>query len=987
MTLHRHTIGTCTTLLGAVLLGGGAWQDVEAQRDSAARVPLRFAWPIGLRGRIDLHTTRVELKKGVLDTTEQRMSTRFTVERHPEGRLVAFSDFRVATDSGNAALDVVSRADPQSLPGLVVDGNGVLQRLERFEPFVESVRRSLAPAIDSLVGRSPGAVQLLDRMLHPDVLLRQISDDWALAVTFWSNEDLVPGTVYEYADSAANAVTPDVTVGVQYEFALEKRAACQLGRADSTCVALIVISEPSPAAMKASASGLIGQFLGGRDTRWKMDSLSAMNRVYVVTEPATLVPHRVIVEQVIRGLMRGPVDSTLTLLRYSKRFYHLSYDREPSALYRAAAVGDDRAVAALLRSGASADSANLDEETPLFAAARGGYTAVVRRLIAGGADARRAYALARQRGAVDAMRALRPHARGESSPGSLRSALAQYEQGDVAGAIPLLADAAIAERRPGDAHAWLALALHRVGRPTDARALAHAVLAVDACSSLAHTTVAESHGAWRPAWPSSKTDSVERHLTRAVACDSTNFRAWMALTTHRARRGDSEDDAPIVGRMPAGVLTRAVRSLARWTLDAVPPNAIVVVSTPIEYFAMRAVQVAESRRGDAVVLRGDLMELPEYQRVASRRASSPVAATARGWYELRRDGKVARPVVFTLTLEADSTIYPFVAPSGPFITVRSDTAEKLRLPLPATVLPFFARAPVADLVATPSSTAMHGDEPAPSFVGIAVRGAVLYLMAMDEEYIDLDRSQLAAVDSLVEWTLRHAEKVDSSWAADITRALASPYIGKTAALARLNDWPAAHGAAERAARLDPTHAGAWSWIGYLALLMGRFDAADSAMRRAQALRPTLSTELNIATIARFRGNLDTALVWLRFAERSATGDRLTDTRYMYTLWHFSYLPVTRGDTITIRKSGRLQTTDEKLSFLRYGLAIVLAMRGDVAGANRELAVARRLGSSRDIRCFMASNMDSARSFGPSTPTADRWLQREAATLRAGVSCP
>jgi tetratricopeptide (TPR) repeat protein len=431
----------------------------------------------------------------------------------------------------------------------------------------------------------------------------------------------------------------------------------------------------------------------------------------------------------------------------------------------------------------------------------------------------------------------------------------------------------------------------------------------------------------------------------------------------------------------------AVRAFARWTLDAAPPNAIVVTMSPLEYFVMRAVQVAEGRRGDAVVLRGDLLETPQYQRLASRRSSSPVAATVRGWHELLREGKVARPVVFTLTFEGDSTSYPVVAPHGPFIAVRADTGGKLRLPAPATVHPLFARAPMRELAAVSIARGVQGDEPPPSLVGAVVRGALLYLMAMDEEYIDLDRPQLAHVDSLIDWTRRHAMQADSSWAADATRALANPHIGKTAALARMGDWLAAHAAAEKAARFDPTHAGAWNWIGYLALLMGRFEAADSALRRAQALRPALSTELNIATVARFRGNLDTALVWLRFAERSATGHRLTDTEYMYSLWHFNYVPVTPGDTITIRKTGRLDTTDEKLSFIRYGLAIVLAMRGDVAGASRELAVARRLGSSRDIRCFMASNMDSARSFGRATTAAESWLRREAATLRAGVSCP
>lgn len=42
--------------------------------------------------------------------------------------------------------------------------------------------------------------------------------------------------------------------------------------------------------------------------------------------------------------------------------------------------------------------------------------------------------------------------------------------------------------------------------------------------------------------------------------------------------------------------------------------------------------------------------------------------------------------------------------------------------------------------------------------------------------IDLDRPQLAHVDSLIDWTRRHAMQAGSLWAADITRALADPRI-------------------------------------------------------------------------------------------------------------------------------------------------------------------------------------------------------------------
>jgi tetratricopeptide (TPR) repeat protein len=169
-------------------------------------------------------------------------------------------------------------------------------------------------------------------------------------------------------------------------------------------------------------------------------------------------------------------------------------------------------------------------------------------------------------------------------------------------------------------------------------------------------------------------------------------------------------------------------------------------------------------------------------------------------------------------------------------------------------------------------------------------------------------------------------------------------------------------------------------------LLGQLDAADSALRRALELGPSLSAQLNLAVVARLKGDLDAALAWLRTADSTAVGERLEDESYMYEWWVFNYLPRRPGDTLTIRRTGIARTVDERLSFIHYGLAIVHAMRGEFKAADGALERALRLGASRDVRCFMAANMESADAFVRIGAASRQWLGREASRVRRGVEC-
>ena len=199
---------------------------------------------------------------------------------------------------------------------------------------------------------------------------------------------------------------------------------------------------------------------------------------------------------------------------------------------------------------------------------------------------------------------------GHKAAGSLDEALRLYYQNELDEALPILQN--LAQARPDDAtiHAWLAETYRRLGRKAEAVETAEKALSVDPCNAFALVVIAESVNPIVGTWEGSDSDRTWHQVVEAVRCDSTDGSAWLILWGEALHRGNVPMMRQAERKMiETGFLTEAVLSYSRWTLKALPKNAILITNGDMDTYPTYAVQRVEGFRPDvAVVNRGLLTE-------------------------------------------------------------------------------------------------------------------------------------------------------------------------------------------------------------------------------------------------------------------------------------------------------------------------------------------------------------------------------------------
>jgi hypothetical protein len=260
----------------------------------------------------------------------------------------------------------------------------------------------------------------------------------------------------------------------------------------------------------------------------------------------------------------------------------------------------------------------------------------------------------------------------------LDAALDLYKQNKLDQALPLLGK--MAKEQPSDAevHAWLAETLRRLGKKAEAVSAARDALAIDPRSSFAHTVIADAMDPVFGLWPGANADSTWSHLHAAIACDSTDGNAWLLMWGEAMRRNDAPLAAQSLRRLhETGFLAPAALSYGRWMLSGLPPNAILLTNGDMDTYPPCALQASQGYRTDVIVVNRSLLNTTWYARFLRDHAALPLpfddAALAalepvpseggglltvsdricRAWLEQRAAGTLARPLVFSSTVDPD----------------------------------------------------------------------------------------------------------------------------------------------------------------------------------------------------------------------------------------------------------------------------------------------------------------------------------------------
>jgi hypothetical protein len=227
----------------------------------------------------------------------------------PEGRWLRVS-VRDAEAEGDTPGLEVNVALNETLDQ-VVAGDGSYVRTEGLEPALELL----------------GADDEESRAASRQALERVAELDWELLVGAWAGRALRPGRPEARAFPGAVPLLPSVAALLDVEATLAGRVACEEGEAVPACVELVWRASPGPRARAAAVERILGSREAGAPPLG-VEGLQATAEARLVTEPDTLVPHRLTVREELRLAVRHPGGDVEEVVDRSEDRYRFARETE-----------------------------------------------------------------------------------------------------------------------------------------------------------------------------------------------------------------------------------------------------------------------------------------------------------------------------------------------------------------------------------------------------------------------------------------------------------------------------------------------------------------------------------------------------------------------------------------------------------------------------------------------------------------------------------
>jgi hypothetical protein len=289
----------------------------EAEADADV-VRLRFDWPESFEAQAIERRTQIRSGRPTVVT-----AVRFTQTAVRRDGAIQIAAARMRWDGSRAAQDraamtAVLRASEQIVQ--VVSPGGELLRVDGTA--------ALGPALEQLLAR-PGvsAEQRARRIEAAELAMRsEAREAWNLAVGFWAGADLELGERYVMKTDAEVPLVPGVRFAFDQEFSVRRRVPCAAEERALRCVEITLRSSPDPELLPAVARAVAPRLAGAHARPDALGELSIENELLLVTEPDTLLPHRVVWTRAVRAAPRGDdgappaveqVDRTETEYRYA----------------------------------------------------------------------------------------------------------------------------------------------------------------------------------------------------------------------------------------------------------------------------------------------------------------------------------------------------------------------------------------------------------------------------------------------------------------------------------------------------------------------------------------------------------------------------------------------------------------------------------------------------------------------------------------------
>lgn len=958
----------------------------RAQEAAPDTVRFRYGWTAGSSATVNVQKLRTRTMQGRTDSVSSAWTLALGVRDDRDGLLVDLLDLRRAGDTA-----AVRAADAPPIASLAVDAEGKPGALQGAAVLADRLRASLQYLVDEVAAKAPMAAEAMQRVQSPEVISAVATGYQINMVGFWLGADLEFGTEYTMPSARDLPMLPGAKIASTLHFGVTERLACARGRADTSCVRVVMVEEPNA----DSLMHYIRQFIGSSGIpvdRATFNGLSMRRRLEVIVEPWTLVPYAFFEDEEFSFSVTAEGEPEFSIRQARSDAVRLRWDRARPALQRAAIANDERAVRERLRAKDPVDGVDEEGLTALYHAAALGNEAVARRLLGADADAGRAAALARARGDVRALRTLRRVARMPASVATLEEGRMRLYGREYAEAVDVLTEVAAAETRPGAAHAMLADALAQTDQDSTAAVHAQAVLALAECDATALRVMRYVADPALSDWSEARRPLAADYADRLARCAPASGDAWYGKAWHAARRADAAAETEALRKLrEVPLFSDAQVALARLWLDALPPRAILVLPGEVDYVTLRMLQEA-GERPDAVIVESAALEIPEYVKALRSRHGLPLpftdavidsldeegeywgARVINHWRALSRTGALDRGLAISVTVDDDGFEGPGTFRGNGAHLVLVDTAVSAA-PDPATV---WRR--VQGFAGVIHGPATRADDPVPGRRAYDVAldllaAGVGYLNSVSLDRLRLSDAQVAAADSLVTWLDDRSAKLSWSGRTRFREDLSASRMElRTIAFAR-GDRAEARRQAEMAAALAPEVPGPVTALSTSALIDRDPVLAVTLAHRALEIESTFDGRLLAANALRLAARPDSALRILAALQRTidATSD---EDREDAAARRFLHLPSSPADTTGPVRVWVAETFSDLAAIVAYQTALAEAMREDLPAADAAMGRARGLSVSGPMRCYVRNLLQATRTLATLGAAADAWYRRQ-----------
>jgi hypothetical protein len=312
---------SAAAILALALAALPASAGAQASRKKPEVVALRFAWPEKLESQVTYRSTRTRTGQPTTSSV-----TRFTQLAARDGERFRLTvrgvrlegDLPVPPGTSVTAADLAAASEAMVQ---VVTAEGELAAIEGTDAF----RALLVKALEA--AKIPK--EQLDRAVAMgEVAMKSESQEsWNLAVGFWIEADLDLGERYGLENEAEIPLLPGTTARYEVEFGVARKVPCAAGEKALRCVEISLRSVPDPDVMPRITTALVER-LAGPEAKIPANAIQDVaieNELTLVTEPATLVPHRLVWTKAVRVTTQGEGGKPAALDQVDRREYEYHY--------------------------------------------------------------------------------------------------------------------------------------------------------------------------------------------------------------------------------------------------------------------------------------------------------------------------------------------------------------------------------------------------------------------------------------------------------------------------------------------------------------------------------------------------------------------------------------------------------------------------------------------------------------------------------------